>query len=64
LLHIHSTVSAVLQLAAALYVELQAVSFGWLVGMVLKWIEDEAPLHSFPPNFELKPDKVFHGLFG
>jgi len=27
------------------------------------WIEDEAPLHSFPTNFEPKSNKIFCGLF-
>jgi len=43
-------ISMILQLTDALCVWLQGVSFGWHVGLVffLGWIEDEAPLHSFP----------------
>jgi hypothetical protein len=45
---------------------LQVLSFDWLVNFVflLGWIEDEAPLHSFPINFVPKPDGTFSGSFG
>jgi hypothetical protein len=55
----------ILQLTSVQCVKLQDRSFDWLVGLVflMGWIEDEAPLHSFPTNFELKSDRMFSGMF-
>jgi hypothetical protein len=37
------------------------MSFNWFVGLVflLGWIEDEAPMNSFPPTLEPKSDDIF-----
>jgi len=42
------------------------MSFDLFVDLViiLGWIEDEAPLNSFPINFEPKPDRIYCGQFG
>jgi hypothetical protein len=39
---------------------LYIMSFDWFMGLVfvLGWIEDEAPLNSFPTNFEPKQKKI------
>jgi hypothetical protein len=48
----------ILQLASPPCVRLQGMSFGWLVGLVflVAFAEDEGPVHSFPSNFEPKPN--------
>jgi hypothetical protein len=60
----HNTANVIMQLAGAQHIRLQGKSFGLLLGVVylVGWIEDEATLHSYPPNFEPKPNEVFCGL--
>jgi hypothetical protein len=58
------TASVNLQLVNDGCVEDQRVPFDLHVGFVfMGWIEDEAPFHSFPTNFEPKPGKIFSGLY-
>jgi hypothetical protein len=55
----HDTTSPVLQLASA-----QCCLIGHGFGLSLGWFEDEeATLHTFPTNFEPKPDRTFCGVF-
>jgi hypothetical protein len=50
----------ILQLAGGQFVGFQGL---WVFVFLLKWIEDEVPLHSFSTNFETKPNKIFFVYF-
>jgi hypothetical protein len=41
----------------------QDIEFQAGLVFLMRWFEDEAPLHSFATNFERKSDEIFSGLF-
>jgi len=63
--HAHDAIGAILQVANALCVGFQGISFSWLVSLVflLGRTEDMAALYSFLITFEPKPEEISHGLF-
>jgi hypothetical protein len=64
LLCTHNTANVNPQLPNIWIVILQVISFDWFMGLVIfGWTDDEAPLNSFPTNFEPKPDEIVCGQF-